>query len=205
MDNILAVEKILGGLRQVNFNQNQIKCDEFIDTSRFSAKKYTISFWSDYGQYNEDRLILTHEGKTDDIELNGYTISSIVKDIHLFYLSREQVKHDFTLSIQSPEEEVYEQTFRIYNNELLRHIVYAIIFITNIKDKNKTNMFWNMLVENDFPNISLGQKLDYVIQLNTVANSIIKQYPFTKSFFQNGLKKIISNFKSELSSLEILK
>ena len=129
MDNILAVEKILGGLRQVNFNQNQIKCDEFIDTSRFSAKKYTISFWSDYGQYNEDRLILTHEGKTDDIELNGYTISSIVKDIHLFYLSREQVKHDFTLSIQSPEEEVYEQTFRIYNNELLRHIVYAIIFI----------------------------------------------------------------------------
>ena len=66
-------------------------------------------------------------------------------------------------------------------------------------------MFWNMLVENDFPNISLGQKLDYVIQLNTVANSIIKQYPFTKSFFQNGLKKIISNFKSELSSLEILK
>lgn len=54
-----------------------------------------------------------HEGNTDDIELNGYTISSTVKDIHFFLTSRDVNEHDFTFSIQASDGEVYEQTFHI--------------------------------------------------------------------------------------------
>ena len=38
-----------------------------------------------------------------------------------------------------------------------------------------------------------------------IAKSIIEEYPFTKQFFQDGLKEIVSKLKSELSSLEKLK
>lgn len=202
---VLAVEKILGSLRQVSFYKDRHKCSDFIDTSRFSATKHTISCWSNYGQYNENRLVLMYEGKTDDIELNGFLFSSTVKDILFFLVSREEYRHDFTFSIQSPEGEVYEQTFRIYNNELLPHIVYAIILIAHIKDRNKTAIFWDMLIGEKLSNISLGQKLDYVKELNTIAMSIIEKYPFTKQFFQSGLKKFVSILKSEITSFEILK
>lgn len=206
MDNdVIALEKILGSLRQVSFYKNSHKCSDFIDTSRFSATKYILSSWFYYGQYNENRLVLMHEGSTDDIELNGYTISSTVKDIHFFLTSRDVDKHDFTFSIQAPDGEVYEQTFHIDNYELLPYIVYAIILLTYVKDKNKTSVFWNMLIQGTLPYLSLGQKLDYVNELNVIAKSIIEKYPFTKQFFQKGLKEIVSKLKSELSSFEILK
>lgn len=48
-------------------------------------------------------------------------------------------------------------------------------------------------------------KLDYVNELRMIAKSIIEEYPFTKQFFQDGLKEIVSKLKSELSSLEKLK
>lgn len=204
-NNVIALEKTLGNLRQISFNRNSYKCSDFIDTSRFSATEYTLSCWSYYGQYNENRLVLTHEGSTDNIELKGYTISSTVKDVHFFLTSREENKHDFTFSIQAPNGEVYEQTFHIENNELLPHIVYAIILLTYVKDKDKISIFWTMLIQGTIPYISLGQKLDYVNELKTIAKSIIEEYPFTKQFFQNGLKEIVSKLKSELSSLEILK
>lgn len=204
-NNVIALEKILGSLRQVSFYKNSHKCSDFIDTSRFSATKYILSCWSHYGQYNENRLVLMHEGNTDDIELNGYTISSTVKDIHFFLTSRDVNEHDFTFSIQASDGEVYEQTFHIENNELLPHIVYAIILLTSVKDKNKTSIFWTMLIQGTIPYVSLGQKLDYVNELKMIAKSIIEEYPFTKQFFQDGLKEIVSKLKSELSSLEKLK
>lgn len=74
-----------------------------------------------------------------------------------------------------------------------------------MKDKNKTSVFWDMLIQGTLPNLSLGQKLDYVNELNAIARSIIEEYPFTKQFFQKGLKEIVSKLKSELSSFEILK
>lgn len=206
MDNsVLALEKTLGSLRQVSFYKNRHKCSDFIDISRFSATMHTISCWSNYGQYNEKRLVLMHDGTTDDIEFNGFLFSSTVKDIHFFLTSRDVDKHDFTFSIQAPDGEVYEQAFKIHNNELLPHIVYAMIIITHIRDKNKTNIYWNMLVGDGFPDVSLGQKLDYVNELNMIAKSIIEQYPFTKQFFHSGLKEIIATLKSEIATLEVLK
>ena len=74
-----------------------------------------------------------------------------------------------------------------------------------MKDKNKTSIFWDMLIQGTLPNLSLGQKLDYVNELRMIAKSIIEEYPFTKQFFQDGLKEIVSKLKSELSSLEKLK
>lgn len=137
-NNVIALEKILGSLRQVSFYKNSHKCSDFIDTSRFSATKYILSCWSHYGQYNENRLVLMHEGNTDDIELNGYTISSTVKDIHFFLTSRDVNEHDFTFSIQASDGEVYEQTFHIENNELLEQYnlqVFTFFVIEDIVDR----------------------------------------------------------------------
>ncbi len=36
-NNVIALEKILGSLRQVSFYKNGHKCSDFIDTSRFSV------------------------------------------------------------------------------------------------------------------------------------------------------------------------
>lgn len=71
-NNVIALEKILGSLRQVSFYKNSHKCSDFIDTSRFSATKYILSCWSHYGQYNENRLVLMHEGSTYGAQNEAY-------------------------------------------------------------------------------------------------------------------------------------
>lgn len=49
-NNVIALEKILGSLRQVSFYKNSHKCSDFIDTSRFFCNKvYTfllVSLWT---------------------------------------------------------------------------------------------------------------------------------------------------------------
>ena len=79
----LIIEKTLGKLREIYITNDLVKGREDA-ISRFSAEKETLSIWQDYGQYNEDRLTITHDGKTDNIVMDGFVISPVVKDTHFF-------------------------------------------------------------------------------------------------------------------------
>lgn len=61
----LIIEKTLGKLREVCMTNDLLKVREDA-ILRFSAEKETLRIWQNYGQYNEDRLTITHDGKTDN-------------------------------------------------------------------------------------------------------------------------------------------
>ena len=98
----LIIEKTLGKLREIYITNDLVKGREDA-ISRFSAEKETLSIWQDYGQYNEDRLTIIHDGKTDNIVMDGFVISPVVKDTHFFTLSSGINSHKFEIIGETPE------------------------------------------------------------------------------------------------------
>lgn len=205
-DRIFALEKTLGGLRQVYLGNNEAFRIADLSIYRLTASVQTIRIWSDYGQFNEDRLTLSLDGKQDNIILNGVTISHIVKDIVKFYVSHDDRHHKFTINWKTEKGDIYEQTFSLYcesEDALLPHIVYAMLLVSEVKDEETVLIYWDMLTDGAFPNITVGKQLDYANKLKEIGNKIVQTYPFTEKFFQDGMKKVTTFLKKEIDKLEL--
>lgn len=210
-ERILVLEKTLGGLRQVDLGcVGAYRCVA-IDNYRLVASVKTLRIYSDYGQFNENRLTLSLDGKQDDIEINGTTIDRVVKDVHKFYnpLRRRDCYHSFTLNWKTPEGSLAENTFDlscddIDNDSLLPHIVYAMLIISEVKDTKLSGIYWDMLTSGTFPIVSIGRKLDYVNNLKVIGEKLTKEYPFTEKFFQDGMQTAINFMKEEIGKLGLL-
>lgn len=206
-ERIYALEKNLGMLRQIDLGDEEEF--RFVDVSiyRLIASVRTIRCWSDYGQFKERRLSLCLDGKQDNIKLNGITIFYVVKDILKFYLSRNGCHHNFTINWQIDNGDIYEQSFSLYceaDDNLLPHIVYAILLISEVKNEEMVQIYWDMLTNGSFPiNNTIGKNLDDANNLRKIIDKIVQEYPFTEKFFQDGMKNITCFLKKEIDKIEL--
>lgn len=207
-ERILAIEKTLGGLRQVDLGNEKTFRLVAIDNYRLTASVKTLRVWSDYGSLNENRLTLSLDGKQDDIVINGTTIDHVVKDVYKFYnpSNRRDCSHSFTLNWKIPEGCLAENTFDlacddIDNDSLLPHIVYAMLIISEVKDAQLCLTYWDILTRGCFPIVSIGKNLDNVNNLKQLGDKLIKEYPFIQKFFQDGLRNAVNFLKKEIDKL----
>lgn len=207
-ERILALEKTLGGLRQVYLGNEKAFRLETIDNYRLTASVKTIRVWLHYGSLNENRLTLSLDGKQDDIVINGTTIDHVVKDVHKFYnpSNRRDCSHSFTLNWKTPEGYLAENTFDLAcddmeNDSLLPHIVYAMLIIAEVKDAQLCLTYWDILTRGSFPIVSPGKNLDNVSYLKQLGDKLSKEYPFTQKFFQDGMQNAVNFMKKEIEKL----
>ena len=198
----LSIEKTLGKLREIYITKDLVKGRED-SISRFSAEKETLSIWQDYGQYNEDRLTIIHDGKTDNIVMDGFVISPVVKDTHFFTLSTGIHSHEFEIMGETPEGQIFELRLTISGPEILPYIVYAIILLSYIKDVEKTEVFWEMIRTGSLSG-TIGEKIDLIVEFKGLCGKIINEYPFMKLFLQKGFNEVIESIKSEIDKLTFL-
>ena len=198
----LIVENTIGKLREIYITNDFVKVREDV-ISRFSAEKETLRIWQNYGQYNEDRLTITHDGNTDNIVIDGFVISPIVKDTHFFTLSSGFNIHDFEIMGETPEGQVFELKLTISDPEILPYIVYAIILLSYIKDVEKTEVFWKM-IRTGYLSGTIGEKIDLIIEFKGLCGKVINEYPFMKLFLQKGFNEVIESIKSEIGKLSFL-
>ena len=207
-ERILALEKTLGGLRQVDLGCEKIFRRVAIDNYLLTASVKIIRVWSDYGSLNENRLTLSLDGKQDDIVINGTTIDHVIKDVYKFYnpLNRRDCSHSFTLNWKTPEGYLSENTFYlacddIENDSLLPHIVYAMLLVSEVKDAQLCLTYWDILTRGSFPIVSPGQNLDNINNLKQLGDKLAKEYPFTQKFFQDGIQNAVNFMKEEIDKL----
>lgn len=198
----LIIEKTLGKLREIYITNDLVKGREDV-ISRFSAEKETLSIWQDYGQYNEDRLTITHDGNTDNIVMDGFVISPVVKDTHFFTLSTGIHSHEFEIMGETPGGQIFELRLTISGPEILPYIVYAIILLSYIKDVEKTEVFWEMIRTGSLSG-TIGEKIDLIVEFKGLCGKIINEYPFMKLFLQKGFNEVIESIKSEIDKLTFL-
>jgi hypothetical protein len=60
--------------------------------------------------------------------------SANVKDVLKFYLSRDDVHHDFTISGQTPDGKIFEQAFYANEDGVLPFIIYTMLLVTYAKE-----------------------------------------------------------------------
>lgn len=208
MARALYVEKAFGKLREVyifppntlpSFKEDQNSLIGYINT---------VKVWSDYGQYNEDRITLTSNGKSENIKLNGFEISNSVKDIHYFQVSRDDADtHRFIIEGRDNTGRLFESEFFIKGREVLPAIVYAILLISKLQNVDLANQFWKALNRHEWykNNLTIEEKLKLLIQIKRFAKNTISEYPFMELFFQRGISNMVDVCKAELEEYNILK
>ncbi len=205
---ILTVEKTLGRLREI-FYENPTLCGSNNIENNFYAEKKFLKCWQHYGQYNENRIIIKNTQTNDKIILNGIEFNPVVKDIHFFLISRDNNdKHTITIEGRDKDGRIFEKSLEYKASETLPYIIYAFIIMSYTKDMNEAMIFWKLLT-NYYPNptkdMNIGENLDLISKLRDFGKKIILEYPFMEAFIQDGLNKQIQEFKCRISDLDLLK
>jgi len=184
----LILEEKMGGLRQIVKTRDP-------RINLFSATIKEVSRWQNYGTYVEYRLKITHDGQQDNIMIDGYEFSSVIKDVYFSEKSNPSNNHHyFTINGRASDGDLFEMSFRINGggvlpyidgDEVLPYIVYAFILICQIKNKDKVNEIWEAF---------LGEKYtatpDEFCEITNIRNIIVAKYPFMEMFLQKSLKNI---------------
>lgn len=203
---ILTVERAFGRLREVFYENSSLRGTN-PENDKFYAEKKFIKCWQDYGQYNENRIILKKGDETDSIIYNGVEFHPVIKDIHFFLKSRnDSDSHVITIEGRFKDGRIFEQDFRFKSSETLPYIVYAIIIISYSTDIDEALTTWKIL-NSYYPskNVLPGEFLDVILRTRSLGNKIISDYPFMESFIQDGLKNQIDDLKHRIEDLDILK
>lgn len=205
---ILTVEKSLGRLREISYD-NPALCSTKIEELVFSAERKFLKCWQNYGQYNENRIILKSKETNDKIIVNGVEFHPVIKDINYFQLSRDDAdSHTITIEGRYRDGRLFEETLKYKTRETLPHIIYAIIIISYASDISEALTFWKLLTHyypNPSNNLKVGETLDLLIKLRDLGEKIISEYPFMESFIQNGLNQQKKDFQQRISDIDILK
>jgi len=202
---ILAVEKSLGRLREI-FYENATLRGTNHEKDKFYAEKKFIKCWQDYGQYNENRIILKNNRDSDKIILNGVEFHPNIKDIHFFLKSRNDADtHTITIEGRFKDGRIFEQSFRFKSSETLPYVVYAIIIISYSNSIEDALAVWKLL-NSYYPsnNLMPGEFLDLILKTRILGKKIISDYPFMESFIQDGLKIQVDDLKHRIEELDIL-
>lgn len=203
----LYIEKAFGKLREICiFPPNTLPVFQN-DQKSLVGELETIRVWSDYGQYNENRITLISNGKNENICLNGFEISNSIKDTHYFQVSRDDADtHRFIIEGRDNKGRLFENEFFVQGRDVLPSIVYSILLITHLPNIELTNQYWKSINNNYWykSNLSLEEKLKLLIQVKKFAKEILKEYPFMEMFFQKGITNMIEVCKFDLNEYNVL-
>ena len=194
---ILFIKRTFGDLKEIR--ESLINISEINDN--FFAIKEKVKSWQNYGQHVEYTITIYLNKENQLISYNEYSFSPIIKDEYTSYLSYKNKYHKFIITGSNPKGVGFKKTFHCLGSEVLPHIIYSIILISELKDLNKTDLYWNLLT--DFKKISKKysplKKLDLWYDLRNSLKSILYKYPFMASFFQNGLDEILMSIKEDIN------
>lgn len=200
----LTVTKTLGKLRESFHGMSGQVEPEFNETV-FHADKSIDKVYSHYGQYNENTIRLVNGDELETISVNGFEFSKLIDDVFYFQNSSPIVSHKFTINGRTPEGKLFEVKLGTDTEETLPSIIYAILFISAVKDVDLAQRYWLEMFGSDMNHLLVGDLLNDMIALNGIAKNMIKGYPFMELFLQQGLERIKKTVISRLNQLEILK
>lgn len=200
----LTVEKTMGALREINLGRESTLTT--INLDKFVAEKETLRVWSDYGQYNENRIHFIIDGiKPECIKLGNVEFWPVIKDIHYFQLSCENQNHTFTINGGMDDGEIFEEEFYISGGNLIPSIIYAMCLISELGHSNAAEYWRTCHKYNGHLNYTTqGEFLDKVIKFKKSAEILIEKYPFMRSFLQKCLKTLTMQLKETLNNISIL-
>ena len=99
---------------------------------------------------------------------------------------------------------IYMNNHSQADDNLLPHIVYAILLISEVKNEEMVQIYWDMLTNGSFPiNNTIGKNLDDANNLRKIIDKIVQEYPFTEKFFQDGMKNVTCFLKKEIDKIEL--
>lgn len=198
---VLALEKALGQLRQVDIGGARVICAE--REYPFSAAVETLTCWSDYGQYNENRLHLMQADEEKPIVINAVEFCPVVRDIHYFQLSSSVQSHRFSVAGRRPSGELFEAGFRIDGDDILSAVVYAMILCAYVDDAALASEYWSALHGGDMRYGSIGEHIDRICDLRRMGRKIVAQHPYMEHMFQEGMKEPLVRLKAHLDRLTL--
>lgn len=203
----LIIEKSFGKLREVINPAPSYISKIAKEKDYLCANKKVIRVWADYGQYNENRITLLHNGNDESIIIDKFTFSNQIKDTHYFQLTNANAdSHNFIVEGRDDNGRLFEADFHISDKEILPYIVYSIILIVELKDAKLAEKYWKVLC-NDYwftQNLLLEEKISFIIKIKKLSKNIVTKYPFIEYFFQTRLSELIEICKAELSEYDIL-
>lgn len=201
----LTVEKTMGDLREINLGREPALTT--INPDKFVAEKETIRVWSDYGQYNEDRIHFIVDGiKPESIKLGTVEFWPVIKDIHYFQLSCENQNHTFTINGAMHDGEIFEEEFYISGGYLIPSIIYAMCLISELGHSNAAEYWRACHKYNGHLNYTTqGEFLDKVIKFKESSEKLVEKYPFMQSFLQKCLKTLTIQLEDSLNNIAILR
>lgn len=177
-----------------------------LNNVRFGGKITTLCtrYWSDFSLDTSKEIELWNNGSRQDIIVNDCLFSYLVKGYESWTNSRG---HSHNLNIKGcwPNDEEFSFDISIpYDIEELVAIVYAIIIISETKDFEKASALWKLIIKQDYFS-NPAQRLQFIIDGETLSKRIIEKHPFMTSVLREGLKYQVEKAKEEISNLEFLK
>lgn len=204
-DTRLTVEKTMGALREINLGRESALTT--INPDKFVAEKETLRVWSDYGQYNENRIHFIIDGtKPESIKLGNVEFWPVIKDIHYFQLSCDNQNHTFTINGAMNDGEIFEEEFYISGDNLIPSIIYAMCLISELGHSYAAEYWRACHKYNGHLNYATqGEFLDKVIKFKELAEKLVEKYPYMQSFLQKCLKTLTIQLKDSLNNLSVLR
>lgn len=200
------VEKALGSLREVQVRGINLD-NTCISDKQFAAIDTTVSVWSHYGQYNENRLQILQNGTESPIIIKGVEFWPVIKDVFYFQVSTDANNyHELTISGKFENGVIFEDTFCVRGSEALPGIIYIMVLIAETSNVELAKEYWNALTRGvGLKYNSMGEHLDKVINLKKLSDRILGVYPYMTILLQKGLESVVANLKTSLDSLILIK
>lgn len=204
-DTRLTVEKTMGALREINLGRESALTT--INPDKFVAEKETLRVWSDYGQYNENRIHFIIDGtRPESIKLGNVEFWPVIKDIHYFQRSCDNQNHTFTINGATNDGEIFEEEFYISGGNLIPSIIYAMCLISELGHSYAAE-YWSACnkYNNHLDYSTPGEFLDKVIKFKESAEKLVEKYPYMQSFLQKCLKTLTIQLNESLNNLSVLR
>jgi hypothetical protein len=171
-----------------------------LNNSNFYAERKGVSDYENYGLNENYHIVITHDNQQQDIIINGITFDYNVYE-KLYIPNRNDKTHTYTIRGRFQDGSLFEGKFRqkIFNNDCLRCIVYAMILISELRNVQTAERYWLCVNEESLHNITPSQQLEYIQKLKELAQTTIQKYPFMEKFFQDGIKRLEDNYNRRIS------
>lgn len=135
------------------------------------------------------------------VEMNGMTFSPvIIQERH----SGEVSSYYFILQGTDRTGNCFEKTFDHKGKDICAPFVFAMTLIAAVGNVEEAHGMWDWLHGVNMPT-EAGLLLSKVERIHTLAESIVKEKPYMRMFFQKGLELMVTALKQKLERLEWLR
>lgn len=193
----------------IHFHHNllQPKPIEELNLSAFPfafAREQTDA-WQDYGHWSKFKITVMTYGECKPVVMGGATFDPLV--IYEDHWVRSSDSHTSYFKLQGIDGQgkCFEKQFVCQGDEIGAHIIYSMTLIAAVGDVDESFELWKLMNGLLYTEISAGNLLSKAERIHTLAERIVKDKPYMRMFFQNGLERVVNVLKEKLNSLKWLK